>query len=83
MKNIHLPLPDDAYQELKAEAAQQSLPTTTMARHAIQAWLAARRRAARDHAISRYASAAGGTPADLDLALERATVQLLVDDSAV
>jgi hypothetical protein len=48
-----------------------------MARQAIQAWLAARKKTARKQAIAAYAAKMAGTEYDLDTALERATLDLL------
>ena len=70
-------MPDEMYLELKAEAARHEKPATSMARHAIAAWLRARKKAERDRAISAYATKMAGTGADLDPLLERATLQVL------
>ena len=55
MKNFHLPLPEETYAELKAEAQRNRIPATSMARHAIQSWLAVRQKAQRRNAIAAYA----------------------------
>ncbi|MFZ5467831.1 MAG: hypothetical protein ACOZIN_00220 [Myxococcota bacterium] len=72
MKHLHLPLSDDLYAALKAEAARLETPATKLAREAIDHWLAQRRREAVTKAIAQYAASFGGTAADLDTALERA-----------
>jgi hypothetical protein len=77
MKNIHLPLPDDAYLALRAEAQKEQMPATSMARVAIQAWLAERKRAKTDEEIRVYARAMAGTGADLDRDLEAASLDHL------
>jgi hypothetical protein len=82
MKNFHLPLPDQVYDELKSEAERSRVPATSMARQAIQTWLAARRKAARKQAIAAYASTMAGTEFDLDQALERATLDLLLESES-
>jgi hypothetical protein len=79
MKNFHLPLPDQVYDALKIEAQRSQVPATSMARHAIQSWLAARRKAARKQAIADYAAENAGTELDLDRALEGATLEFLVE----
>jgi hypothetical protein len=79
MKNFHLPLPDDVYDDLKMEAERSRVPATSMARQAIQTWLTARKRAVRDRAIRAYAAKMAGTECDLDRALERATVDVLLE----
>ncbi len=82
MKNFHLPLPDQIYDELKAEAERSRMPATSMARYAIQTWLAARKKAARRQAIAVYATEMAGTEFDLDRALESATLDLLLESEA-
>jgi predicted transcriptional regulator len=79
MKNFHLPLPDQVYDELKTEAQRSQIPATSMARQAIQTWLVARRKAARKQAIAAYAAANAGTELDLDRILENATVEFLLE----
>jgi hypothetical protein len=79
MKNFHLPLPDQIYDELKTEAQRSRIPATSMARHAIQAWLAARKKAARKKAIAAYALEMAGTELDLDPQLEAASLDLLFE----
>lgn len=81
MKNFDLPLPDQVYDELKSEAQRSRMPATSMARHAIQAWLAARKKVARKHAIASYAAGMAGTEFDLDDALEAATLELLLESN--
>jgi len=79
MKNFHLPLPDETYLELKTEAHRSHMPATSLARHAIQAWLRVRKKAARRQAITAYASKMAGTEFDLDPALEKASLELLLE----
>lgn len=79
MKNFHLPLPDDTYRQLKAEAQRSNIPATVVAREAIGAWLKARKKALQRHAIAAYASKMAGTEIDLDPLLERAAVELLLE----
>jgi len=78
VKNFHLPLPDQVYDQLKAEAQRSRMPATSMARHAIQSWLAARKKAARKEAIRAYATEMAGTEFDLDPELEAASASLLL-----
>jgi hypothetical protein len=82
MKNFHLPLPDQVYDELKMEAQRSRLTATSMARHAIQTWLAARKKATRRQAIAAYAAEMGGTEFDLDPQLEAASLELLFETAA-
>ena len=82
MKNFHLPLPDQIYDELKAEAERSRMAATSMARYAIQTWLAARKKTARRQAIAAYATEMAVTEFDLDRALESATLDLLLESEA-
>jgi hypothetical protein len=77
MKNFHLPLPEGVYAALREEAAAVSRPATVIAREAIESWLRDRRRASVGEAIAEYAAKHAGTMADLDPALEAASLQLL------
>ena len=77
-RNLHVPLSDAAYVLLRAEAERSKQPATTLAREAIDRWLAERQRAAVHDAISEYAQAAAGTADDLDPTLEEAAVEHLL-----
>jgi hypothetical protein len=79
MKNFHLPLPDQVYDQLKTEAQRSRMPATSMARHAIQTWLVARKKAARRQAIAAYAAEMAGTEFDLDPQLEAASLDFLFE----
>jgi S-adenosylmethionine synthetase len=39
MRNFHLPLPEQTYTHLRAEAERAKLPATALAREAIDWWL--------------------------------------------
>jgi hypothetical protein len=77
IKNFHLPLPQGVYDALREEAASLGRPATVVAREAIETWLRERRRAGVREAIATYAVRHAGTAADLDPALERASLELL------
>lgn len=77
MKNLHLPLPEETYNRLKAEAERTQIPATALARGAIDSWLRQQLREARRQAIARYANEVAGTDADLDSALESAAIEHL------
>jgi hypothetical protein len=81
-RNFHRPLPDDLYARLRAEAERSGRPATLLARRALELWLRQRRKAARHSAICAYAAECAGTPADLDPALEAASVEYLLDEEA-
>jgi hypothetical protein len=67
MKNFHLPLPEEIYSQLRAEAERVHVPATELAREAIYQWLRLRERRARHNAIAAYAAEMAGTKFDLDL----------------
>jgi hypothetical protein len=77
MKNFHLPLPEQTYSQLRAEAERTQVPATTLAREAIDAWLRYQARKARHHAIAAYAAEMAGTDLDLDRELESAGIEHL------
>lgn len=79
-RNFHLPLPEELYRRLRSQAAAAGQPATVVARHAIEAWLRERRRATVTEAISAYAIAMAGTGADLDPALEAASLEHLAEE---
>lgn len=67
MKNFHLPLPEEIYSQLRAEAERVHVPATELAREAIHQWLRLRERRAWHNAIAAYAAEMAGTKFDLDL----------------
>ncbi len=75
IRNFHLPLPDNLYEELKEEAKRRQRPATVVARGAIAAWLRQVRRSEVSEAIASYAAEYAGTGADLDEALEQAGIE--------
>ena len=77
MKNFHLPLPEETYAQLRAEAGRAQVPATTLARQAIDLWLRHQRRVARHAAIAAYAEELAGTNLDLDPDLESAAIEHL------
>lgn len=78
MKNFHLPLPEETYAHLKAEAERMRIPATTLAREALNCWLRQQLRKARQDAIAAYAAEMAGTDLDLDSDLESAAIEYLV-----
>lgn len=82
MKNFHLPLPEETYSHLRAEAARAQVPATILAREAIDSWLRQQLRKARHHAIADYAAEVAGTSLDLDSDLESAGIEHLVKSGA-
>ena len=78
MKNFHLPLPEQTYSQLRAEAERTQVPATILAREAIDLWLRHQLRAARHTAIATYASEMAGSSFDLDTDLESAGIEHLL-----
>jgi hypothetical protein len=78
MKNFHLPLPEQTYTRLRAEAERTKVPATTLAREAVDWWLRQQSRKARQEAIAAYAMEMAGTHLDLDPDLESAGIEHLV-----
>ena len=83
MKNFHLPLPEQTYMGLRAEAERTGVPATTLAREAVDWWLRQQFRKARQDAIAAYAAAMAGTEVDLDSDLESAAIEQLVKTGKV
>jgi hypothetical protein len=81
MKNFHLPLPEQTYMALRAEAERTGVPATTLARDAVDGWLLQQRRKARHDAIAAYASEMAGTRLDLDADLESAAIKHILNSS--
>ncbi len=78
MKSFHLPLPEQTYIRLRAEAERAQIPATTLARQAVDEWLRQRSRKARRDAIAAHAKEMADTPLDLDTELEEAGIEHLV-----
>jgi hypothetical protein len=78
LKNFHLPLPDQTYSQLRAEAERTQVPATILAREAIDLWLRHQLRAARHAAIAAYAAEMAGSDFDLDATLESAGIEHLI-----
>jgi len=76
--NLHVPLSGPVHDRLRAEATRSGRPATTLAREAIEAWIAERERHAMHQSIVEYASEMAGSGADLDEDLEKAGVEHLV-----
>ena len=79
MKNFHLPLPEQTYTGLRAEAERTGVPATTLAREAVDWWLRQQRRKARHDAIAVFAAEMAATHLDLDADLESAAIEHLVN----
>jgi len=78
MKNFHLPLPEQTYASLRAEAERAQVPATALAREAIDWWLRQQLRKARHDQIAAYAAEMAGTELDLDPGFEAAGIEQLL-----
>lgn len=76
-RNFHVPLPEDLYLALQAEAEQAQRPAIALAREAIASWVERRRQTRIDQDILAYAAAVAGTADDLDQAIEGASLEVL------
>jgi len=77
LRNFHVPLPDELYFELSAEAERLKQPATLLVRMAIEAWLEQQRAAVLHKEIAAYAARHAGTAFDLDEELEAAGLEHL------
>lgn len=75
-RNLHVPLPSELYDALRAEAARAGQPATLLARQAIEAWIEKRRAEALHEEITAYAARHTGTSLDFDAGLEAAGLEL-------
>lgn len=81
-RHLNVPLEEDLYLRLRAEAERTGRPATRIVREAIERFLEDTRRLAVHEAIASYAAAVAGTRDDLDPELEAAAVELLRDGDA-
>ena len=79
-RNFHVPLSEELYKQLRAEADRSQQSATALARYAIAWWLQQRQKAALDESIRAYAAQGAGTLADLDQELEATSVDHLLDE---
>ena len=84
-RNLHVPLPDPMYRQLRAEAQRTNRPATDLAREAIDRWLAERHRVSVHEAVAAYALENAASPMDLDEVLEAAGIEsiLAIDAESV
>jgi predicted transcriptional regulator len=83
MRHLNVPLDDDLYQRLRAEAERTGRPATRVVREAIVRLLEEARREAIHEGIVTYAAAVAGSRDDLDPDLEEtARAELLRDGDA-
>ena len=78
--NFHVPLSEELYRLLRAEAERVQQPATAIARNAIAWWLEKCRKEALHDSIRAYAEGEAGTDADLDPTFEEAAVEHLLAD---
>lgn len=73
-----MPLPDQTYLHLRAEAERAQVRATTLAREAIDTWLREQQRKTRQVQIAAFAEEVPGSTLDLDPDLEEAGIQHLL-----
>lgn len=78
MKNFHLPLPEQTYDQLRSASERTHVPATILARQAIDLWLLHELRKVRHDAIAAYAAEMAGMTLDLDRDLEAAGIEHLL-----
>jgi hypothetical protein len=78
MKNFHLPLPEQTWSGLRAEAERVQMPATALAREAIDWWLHERAKKAKHDQIAAWAAEMAGTDLDLDPDLQAAGIEELL-----
>ena len=76
-RNLHVPLTDDLYARLHAEAKRRGEAATQVAREAISTFLTQRERAAIDAEVEAYARRWAGTGVDLDKDWEKLGLESL------
>ena len=76
--NLPVPLPENLYSQLRAEAERAQQPATVLARQAIAWRLEQRRKRALHDSIRAYATQNAGTEVDLDQELETAAIEHLL-----
>ncbi len=81
-RHVNLPLEEDLYLRLRAEAERTGRPATRIVREAIERFLEERRRTTIHEAIASYAAAVAGSRDDLDPDLEAAAAEFLRDGDA-
>jgi hypothetical protein len=78
MKNFHLPLPEQTWSGLRAEAQRAQVPATALAREAIDCWLREQAKKTRHDQIAAWAAQMAGSDLDLDPGLEAAGIEQLL-----
>ena len=81
MKNFHVPLPEDLYGRLRELSRAEGRPATSLVRDAVAEWIDRAEQERIDREIAEYAAAEAGGPADLDEALESASLDHLEDEA--
>lgn len=78
--NFHLPLPPEIHEMLRQEVESSGQPATSLAREALRDWLVQRRRQRLHEEIAAFAEAHAGTDLDLDEDLERAGIEVILNE---
>lgn len=78
-KNLHVPLSPELHRALKRQSEELSVPTTALAREAIEEWLDRRHKEEIADQLGAYAAAVAGTDEDLDKELSAAGEEALLE----
>jgi len=81
--NLHVPLPAELNQKLRAEARRSGQPATEIAREGIRVFLESRRRQAIREEIKAYAQEIAGSRVDLDTEMESAAIDHMLESEEV
>ncbi|MBI3097284.1 MAG: hypothetical protein HYY93_03425 [Planctomycetes bacterium] len=77
-RNLHVPLRPESYETLISECRRSGRPATQVAREAIEWWIELKERLDRERSLAGYVEKVAGTAHDLDPALERAGIELML-----
>ena len=78
-RNLHVPLPDALYQQLRQEAERQGQPATTLTRTALEAWLQQQEKTRLRQEFANFVQEHAGTELDLDTTLEASGIQHMLE----
>lgn len=78
LRNFHVPLPANTYDQLRQEAERTNQTATSIARQAIEYWLKQQKKAAQQKQLTEYVEAMAGTIYDLDPELETAGIEFML-----
>jgi predicted transcriptional regulator len=78
LRNFHVPLPPNVYDQLRQEAERTNQTATSIVRQAIEYWLKQQKKAEERRQLAEYVEAMAGTAYDLDPDLEAAGIEFML-----